>query len=193
MSRHIAYAFFETAIGVCGIAWGADGIVGASLPEESAEDIKARFTSRHPDAQEGAPPADVQDAIRRIRALLQGAADDLADIALDQTGLSDFSRHVYEIARRVPPGATRTYGEIAQELGGLHLAREVGQALGRNPYPIIVPCHRVLAAGGKTGGFSATGGIQTKFRMLAIERAKTDTLPSLFDELPLAIPPKRPD
>ena len=191
MSQPIFYTAFDTDIGRCGIAWGPDGIVGASLPEDSTADIAARFTARHPEAQEGVPPPHVEDAIRRIQALLQGSSDDLADIALDETGLSEFSRRVYEIARRIPPGATRTYGDIAKEMGGLHLAREVGQALGRNPYPIIVPCHRILAAGGKTGGFSATGGIQTKFRILAIERAKTDTAPSLFDELPLAIPPKR--
>lgn len=191
MSKQVFYTVFATAIGSCGIAWGPDGIVGASLPEDSPEDLRARFTARYPEAREGAPPSHVQNAIRRIQALLNGAADDLGDIALDETGLSEFSRRVYEIARLIPPGATRTYGDIAKEMGGLHLAREVGQALGRNPYPIIVPCHRVLAAGGKTGGFSATGGIETKFRMLAIERAKTDTLPSLFDELPLAAPPKR--
>lgn len=192
MSKPVSYTAFATAIGTCGIAWGPDGIVGASLPEDSSEDLQARFTGRHPHAQEGDPPSDIQAAIRRIQALLQGEADDLADIALDETDLSEFSRRVYEIARLIPPGATRTYGDIAKEMGGLHLAREVGQALGRNPYPIIVPCHRVLAAGGKTGGFSAPGGIQTKFRMLAIERAKTDTTPSLFDELPLAIPPQKP-
>jgi methylated-DNA-[protein]-cysteine S-methyltransferase len=191
MSQSVLYAVFDTAIGRCGIAWGPSGIVGASLPEDSANDLTARFTARHPDAKEGTPTPDIADAIRRIKGLLQGAADDLADIALDETGLSDFSRRVYVIARRIPPGATRTYGDIAKEMGGLHLAREVGQALGRNPYPIIVPCHRILAAGGKTGGFSAPGGVQTKFRMLAIERAKTDTAPSLFDELPLAAPPKR--
>lgn len=191
MSQSVLYAVFDTAIGHCGIAWGPTGIVGASLPEDSASDLKARFTARHPEAQEGTPPAHIANAIRRIQALLQGAADDLTDIKLDETGLSEFSRRVYEIARRIPPGATRTYGDIAKEMGGLHLAREVGQALGRNPYPIIVPCHRILAAGGKTGGFSAPGGIETKFRILAIERAKTDTLPSLFDELPLAAPPKR--
>ncbi len=191
MSQPVFYTVFDTAIGRCGIAWGPAGIIGASLPEDSANDLTARFAARHPEAQEGTPPPDIADAIRRIQALLQGAADDLADIPLDETGLSEFSRRVYEIARRIPPGATRTYGDIAKEMGGLHLAREVGQALGRNPYPIIVPCHRILAAGGKTGGFSAPGGIQTKFRMLAIERAKTDTAPSLFDELPLAAPPKR--
>lgn len=191
MSQPVFYTVFDTAIGRCGIAWGPAGIIGASLPEDSANDLTARFAARHPEAQEGTPPPDIADAIRRIQALLQGAADDLADIPLDETGLSEFSRRVYQIARRIPPGATRTYGDIAKEMGGLHLAREVGQALGRNPYPIIVPCHRILAAGGKTGGFSAPGGIQTKFRMLAIERAKTDTAPSLFDELPLAAPPKR--
>lgn len=192
MSTQIFYAVFDTAIGLCGIAWGPQGIVGASLPEENAEDIKARFTGRHPNAMESAPPPHIEEAIRRIQALLRGETDDLSDVKLDETGLSDFSRRLYAIARRIPPGATRTYGDIAKEMGGLHLAREVGQTLGRNPYPIIVPCHRVLAAGGKTGGFSATGGIQTKFRILAIERAKNDTLPSLFDELPLAVPPKRP-
>lgn len=191
MNQSVFYAVFDTAIGRCGIAWGPSGIVGASLPEDSTNDLTARFTARHPEAGESTPPPDIAEAIRRIQGLLQGAADDLCDIALDETGLSAFSRHVYEIARRIPPGATRTYGDIAKEMGGLHLAREVGQALGRNPYPIIVPCHRVLAAGGKTGGFSAPGGVQTKFRMLAIERAKTDTAPSLFDELPLAAPPKR--
>lgn len=192
MSQHVAYTFFDTAIGTCGIAWGAQGIVAASLPEDNREDLKARFIARHPEAIRGVPPPEVADAIRRIQGLFQGTADDLADIKLDETGLSEFSRRLYAIARRIPPGATRTYGDIAKEMGGLHLAREVGQTLGRNPYPIIVPCHRVLAAGGKTGGFSAPGGIQTKFRMLAIERAKTDTVPSLFDELPLAIPPKKP-
>jgi methylated-DNA-[protein]-cysteine S-methyltransferase len=192
MSQQIAYTFFDTAIGTCGIAWGAQGIVAASLPEDNRENLKARFIARHPEAMRGVPSPEVADAIRRIQGLFQGTSDDLADIELDETGLSEFSRRLYAIARRIPPGATRTYGDIAKEMGGLHLAREVGQTLGRNPYPIIVPCHRVLAAGGKTGGFSAPGGIQTKFRMLAIERAKTDTAPSLFDELPLAIPPKKP-
>ncbi|MGE4250304.1 MAG: methylated-DNA--[protein]-cysteine S-methyltransferase [Parvibaculaceae bacterium] len=187
-----AYSFFPTGIGACGIAWGAQGITGVSLPEAHEARLRARFNTRFPEAQEAPPPPEVARAIARIQALLAGGRDDLQDIALDDAEVPTFNKRVYAIARRIPPGATRTYGDIAKELGDPLLAREVGQALGRNPFPIIVPCHRVLAAGGRTGGFSATGGVETKFRMLAIERAKTDNTPSLFDELPLAAPPRRP-
>ena len=192
MTKTLSYSFFKTAIGTCGIVWSADGIAGVSLPEEQEELLRSRFALRYPKAEEGPPPSAVAKAITRIKALLSGAPDDLGDIVLDDAEVPSFNKRVYDIARRISPGATRTYGEIARELGDPLLAREVGQALGRNPFPIIVPCHRVLAANGKTGGFSATGGIQTKFRMLAIERAKTDNAPSLFDELPLAAPPRRP-
>jgi methylated-DNA-[protein]-cysteine S-methyltransferase len=187
-----SYSFFITAIGACGIAWSDEGITSVSLPEKQEMTLRARFKTRFPEAVEAPPPPAVAQAIERIQALFQGARDDLHDIVLDEADLPPFNKRVYDIARRIPPGATRTYGEIAKELGDPLLAREVGQALGRNPFPIIVPCHRVLAAGGKTGGFSATGGVETKFRMLAIERAKTDNAPSLFDELPLAAPPRRP-
>lgn len=187
-----AYNFFPTAIGACGIAWSAQGITSVSLPETHEAALRTRFKARFPDAREAPPPPAVSQTILRIQALLKGAADDLADIVLDEADVPAFNKRVYDIARRIGPGSTRTYGDIAKELGDPLLAREVGQALGRNPTPIIVPCHRVLAAGGKTGGFSATGGVATKFRMLAIERAKTDNAPSLFDELPLAAPPRRP-
>jgi methylated-DNA-[protein]-cysteine S-methyltransferase len=95
--------------------------------------------------------------------------------------LPEFDRRVYEVARGIAPGATLSYGEIAARLGERGLARDVGQALGRNPFPIIVPCHRVLAAGGKAGGFSANGGVTTKLRLLTIERARTSDAPTLFD------------
>ena len=95
------------------------------------------------------------------------------------------------MARSIPPGQTLTYGEIADRLGDRRPAREVGQALGRNPFPIVVPCHRVLAADGRTGGFSAPGGVETKLRMLAIERAQPGGAPALFDDLPLAVRPRR--
>src|SRR5437773_1910493 len=88
---------------------------------------------------------------------------------------------VYDIARKIPPGQTLTYGDIAKQLGGVELSRDVGQALGRNPCPIVVPCHRVLAAGNKPGGFSANGGVVTKLKMLAIEGAAVNHTPSLFD------------
>ena len=192
MTKTLSYCLFETAIGTCAIAWGDRGITGVSLPDETLEALRSRLAARYPSAAEAKPPATIARTIERIQAHLEGKPDGLGDIALDDRELSEFSRRVYGAARSIPPGATRTYGEIARELGDVALSREVGQALGRNPFPIIVPCHRVLAAGGKTGGFSAPGGIDTKFRMLAIERAKTDNTPSLFDDLPLAARPRHP-
>ena len=122
-----------------------------------------------------------QQAIDRITKLLAGEPDDLTDIPLDLDGVPDFNRGVYAIARTIPPGKTMTYGDIAKRLGGLELSRDVGQALGRNPCPVVVPCHRVLAAGGQPGGFSANGGVATKLKMLAIEGAYVNHTPNLFD------------
>jgi methylated-DNA-[protein]-cysteine S-methyltransferase len=102
-----------------------------------------------------------------------------------------FHQRVYAVARTIPPGATLSYGEIAVRLGDRGAARDVGEALGQNPFPIIVPCHRVLAAGGKVGGFSASGGVATKLRLLDIEGAQVGEAPSLFERLPLAAPPRR--
>jgi methylated-DNA-[protein]-cysteine S-methyltransferase len=121
------------------------------------------------------PPPDVQRATAGIRSLLDGEQRDLAEIRLDMDGVSEFHQRVYAIARRIPPGRTRTYGEIAAELGDKGLARAVGQALGLNPFAPVVPCHRVLAAGGKWGGFSAHGGAAAKLRMLAIEGARPES------------------
>ena len=123
----------------------------------------------------------MQQAIDRITNLLAGEPDNLTDIPLDLDGVPDFNRGVYEIARTIPPGKTITYGDIAKQLGGVELSRDVGQALGRNPCPIVVPCHRVLAAGNKPGGFSANGGVVTKLKMLEIEGALVNHTPSLFD------------
>ena len=136
---------------------------------------------RNADLTEAAPPAKVQNAIDGMIELLAGKPNDLADIALDLDGVPAFNRGVYDIARKIPPGKTLTYGDIAKQLGGVELSRDVGQALGRNPCPIVVPCHRVLAAGNKPGGFSANGGVVTKLKMLEIEGAPVNYTPSLFD------------
>jgi methylated-DNA-[protein]-cysteine S-methyltransferase len=165
------FTLFETAIGSTGIAWGPRGIAGVQLPEAGEAGTRARLAERFPGAREGAPPPDVARAIEEITALLRGEARDLAAIALDMEGVPPFHRRVYEAARAIAPGETLSYGEVAARLGSPGSARAVGQALGRNPFAIVVPCHRVLAAGGKPGGFSANGGITTKLRMLAIERA----------------------
>lgn len=167
----IGFALFETAIGKCGIAWGESGVAGVQLPEAGDSDTRARMLHRFPAAGESAPPPEVQRAVDRIVALLRGEESDLSMVALDMEGVPEFHRRVYEAARTIPPGKTLSYGDIARRVGAPGAARAVGQALGRNPFPIVVPCHRVLAAGGKIGGFSAQGGVATKRRMLAIEGA----------------------
>jgi methylated-DNA-[protein]-cysteine S-methyltransferase len=171
------WALFDTAIGRCGIVWGARGLRCVQLPEASASETRARLRRRFPDAQESPPPPAVERAIDRIVALLRGEPADLTAIELDMSGVPPFHERVYELARTIPSGATLSYGEVAARIGSPGAARAVGQALGKNPFAIVVPCHRVLAAGGKVGGFSAAGGTTTKLRMLRIEQAER----SLFD------------
>ena len=184
------FTLFDTQIGACGIAWNDRGVCGVQLPEASADATRARLIRRWGDNAEAEPSLEIAMVIDAIKALMCGAPEDLTFAVLDMDGLEPFARQVYEEARRIPPGETRTYGQIAMALGDNGLSRRVGQALGRNPFAIIVPCHRVLAAGGKTGGFSAGGGVATKLRMLSIERARTDPAPGLFDDLPLMARPK---
>jgi len=178
------FALFETAIGTCGIVWTARGICGVQLPEKDPAATRARVHRRHPTAVAAEPGSEARRAIDGIVALLSGEKRDLTGIAIDDERQAEFNRRVYAIARGIPPGRTMTYGEIAERLGDKTLARAVGQAMGENPTPVIMPCHRVLAASGKTGGFSAPGGIVTKLRLLTIEGAQPNG-PTLFDHLPL--------
>jgi methylated-DNA-[protein]-cysteine S-methyltransferase len=164
-------ALFETALGYCGVAWNDRGIMALQLPEATVSATRARLAWRCPGAVEATPPATVKAAIDSITGLLRGEARDLSGISLDMTALPEFDRRVYEIARTIAPGETLSYGDVAGRLGEPDAARDVGQALGRNPFPIIVPCHRVVATGGKLGGFSARGGTATKRRLLGIEGA----------------------
>jgi methylated-DNA-[protein]-cysteine S-methyltransferase len=180
MTEH-HYAIFDTAIGRCGLVWGERGIHAVQLPMGSEEKTRGRLRQRYGDIAEASPPPEVQHAIDRIVELLAGKPNDLREVVLDLEDVPEFNRGVYDIARTIPPGKTMTYGDIAKRLGGVELSRDVGQALGRNPCPIVVPCHRVLAAGGKPGGFSANGGVVTKLKMLAIEGAVVNHTPSLFD------------
>jgi len=172
---------FDSAIGPCGVAWGADGIVGCQLPEASASATRARLQQRFPLARESAPPPEVQSACDGIVALLRGEAISLEDVRLDMSGVPELHRRVYAVTRAIAPGSTLSYGEVAQRLGDASLARAVGLALSRNGYAPIVPCHRVLAAGGQAGGFSARGGLATKLRLLTIEGARFGGAPGLFD------------
>jgi methylated-DNA-[protein]-cysteine S-methyltransferase len=166
-----AYGFtlFDTAIGRCGVAWSDRGLVGVQLSEAGDMETRERILQRFPTAAERPPPPNVRLAIDAIAALLQGEPSNLSAIELDMDGVAPFHRRVYEATRTIPPGKTLAYRDVAVRLGTPGAARAVGQALGRNPFPIVVPCHRVLAAGGKIGGFSAHGGTETKRLMLAIE------------------------
>ena len=166
------FALFKTAVGACGIAWSDGGIASIQLPARDDSATRARLATRCSGAREASPPPEVQRAIDAIVSLLNGEPSDLSFITLDLEGVPDFDRRVYEVARTIPTGVTRSYGDVARRLGDPGLARAVGQALGRNPFVIVVPCHRVLAAGGKAGGFSATGGTATKLTLLAIEGAQ---------------------
>jgi methylated-DNA-[protein]-cysteine S-methyltransferase len=174
----IGFALFDTAIGRCGIVWSPAGILGLQLPEASEAAARARLRRRFPAAEEIAPPPAVAAAIARIAAHLAGRNDDLRDVELALDAAGDGDRRVYAAARLIPPGTTVTYGELAAHLGNPGAARAVGQALGRNPWPIVIPCHRVTAADGRTGGFSAPGGAATKLKLLEIEGAlAADSLP----------------
>jgi methylated-DNA-[protein]-cysteine S-methyltransferase len=178
----VEFALFETSVGPVGIVWGDAGVLGVQLPEGSEAATRDRLKRAHPGADETTAtlPATVQRAIDGIIALLSGEPDDLRDVLLDLDSVPSFNARVYDVARGIGPGETMTYGEIAARLGEPRASREVGQALGHNPFPLIVPCHRVLAAGGKLGGFSAPGGVTTKLRLLDIEGAEPNGQPALF-------------
>jgi methylated-DNA-[protein]-cysteine S-methyltransferase len=173
MNTGSGMALFQTAFGVCGIAWTVAGIRAVQLPAGTVGATRARL-ARRPGTPgvERLPPDDVADAIRRIQAMLAGSRDALLELAVDLDGVAPFRRDVYAIVRGIPPGQTLTYGAIAGRLGApREAAQRVGQVMGSNPVPLIVPCHRVLAAGGKLGGFSAPGGAATKRRLLEMEGA----------------------
>ena len=180
----LSFTVFDTPIGACGLTWSDAGIAGLQLPEKTAAATRSRVQRRWPGVEEGLPPPHIQHAIDRVLKLLNDGRTDLTDIPLDLSAAPEFNRKVYEVARAIPPGQTMTYGEIAKRIGALpQEAREVGAALGKNPIAIIVPCHRVLAANGKMGGFSANGGVATKRRILEIEGASAVGAGPLFDRL----------
>ncbi len=165
------YSIFETEIGWAGLAWAEGGLTAAHLPERDPAIVRKSFARRVPGATEAQPTLEMKELIKGVQALMRGEKPDLSSARLDLTRVPEFNARVYEITRRIPAGETLTYGAIATTLGDRLLARDVGAALGKNPWPIIVPCHRVTAAGGKLGGFSARGGAETKLKLLEIEGA----------------------
>jgi methylated-DNA-[protein]-cysteine S-methyltransferase len=161
--------FFDTVLGRCALVWGPGGVRSVHLPETTERDTRERVLADHPAALEAEPPDGIRQAASAIAGLLRGGGDDLGEIPLDMANLPPFRRKVYEAARGIPAGRTRTYGELAADVGRPGAARAVGHAMSRNPYPLVVPCHRVVASDGTLGGFSAPGGLATKRRLLGIE------------------------
>lgn len=178
-------SIFETPIGFCGIAWRNAKIIGVEIGATQENEIRHRLIERLAGAQMIAPPNFVHKAIAQIKMLLDGGIPDFSGLPLALDKLPDLNRQVYAIISELSVGETTTYGAIARRIGDVSLSQAVGYALGKNPFPIIIPCHRVLGANGKVGGFSAAGGVATKMRLLNIERARTTTEPDLFGGLPL--------
>jgi methylated-DNA-[protein]-cysteine S-methyltransferase len=164
------YLVFETASGFCGIAWNSVGITRFQLPARSAEATERNLLRRLPSAELGTPPPQVVEAVTAVKQYFEGKKIDFSRFQLDLGEQDEFFKQIYAAARRVGWGQTTTYGTLAKELGvEPQAARDVGQAMAENPVPLIIPCHRVLAAGNKVGGFSAPGGSAAKIRMLQLE------------------------
>lgn len=187
----LGYTIFDTGIGRCGIAWGPSGVIGVQLPEAREIDTRRRLFQLYPDARELRPPLNAEIAIEGIATLLRGGNSDLSDVALDMTGVPAFNQRVYSLTRLIPRGETRTYAEIASALRASGAVYSVAQAIARNPFMMIVPCHRVLEAGNYTDKISPNGGAISKRRLLSIEGAHPTASKTLFDVL-LPVAPPRP-
>ncbi|HZV92074.1 MAG TPA: methylated-DNA--[protein]-cysteine S-methyltransferase, partial [Caldimonas sp.] len=179
-----AFAIFPTCLGDCAVAWNDIGLIGIWLPDESAARLRVRVARRCAGIVEAAPPPAVSQAIAAMTRLVADGRADLRDIRIDDSMLDAFDRRVCAAAREILPGRVLTYGQLAQRLGGAATARRVGESMARNRFPMVVPCHRVVASGGGLGGFSAPGGHVTKRRLLVVERARLDGTADLFDDPP---------
>ena len=185
------FTIFDTALGRCGIAWGEYGIIGVQLPEAREIETRRRVFRLYPEAREMRPPLNVEIAIDGIVALLRGQPGDFSDVTLDMRDIQPFNARVYEFTRTIPRGETRTYGEVAASLRFSGAVHSVAQAISRNPFVIIVPCHRVLEAGSYADKISPNGGSISKRRLLSIEGAVSSSSKTLFDVL-LPVAPPRP-
>jgi methylated-DNA-[protein]-cysteine S-methyltransferase len=185
------YTIFDTAIGRCGIAWGDLGVIGVQLPESREIETRRRLFQLFPEARELRPVLNVEIAIEGIVALLRGGSVDFSDVILDMNAIPAFNRRVYELTRTIPRGETRTYGEIAAKLKASGASHSVAQAISKNPFMLIVPCHRVLEAGGYADKISPYGGSISKRRLLSLDGALSPGSKTLFDVL-LPVAPPRP-
>ena len=187
----LGYTIFDTSVGRCGIAWGDLGVLGVQLPEAREIETRRRLFQIFPDTRELRPSPEIQGAIDGIAALLRGKAADFSGVQLDMTDVRPFDGRVYDFTRTIPRGETLTYGEVAARLKASGAAHSVAQALSRNPFMLIVPCHRVLEAGGYADRISPYGGSISKRRLLSLEGALSPGSKTLFDVL-LPVAPPRP-
>jgi methylated-DNA-[protein]-cysteine S-methyltransferase len=191
MSGH-GFTIFDTAVGRCGIAWGGLGILGVQLPEARELETRRRMYRVYPEAREQRPPLNTEIAIEGIVALLRGGDADMSEVALDCTGIPYFSQRVYQFTRSIPRGETRTYDEVAGAMRVQGAVYSVAQAIGRNPFMIIVPCHRVLESGNYADKMAPNGGVISKRRLLTIEGAHPTVSKTLFEVLLPPVAPPRP-
>lgn len=182
MSDRVDFTVFGTAIGECALAWNGTGVLAAWLPEASETRLRMRVKKRFAGAVEARPDGQIAAVVAAIGALLAGERTDLGFVRLDDSRIDPFDRRVYAAARRIAAGRVVSYAELAARVGANASARDVGQSLGRNPFPLIVPCHRIVASSGELGGFSAPGGTATKRRLLTIEDARREGVDDLFDQ-----------
>lgn len=187
-----SYSIFDTALGRCGIAWGAGGILGVQLAGMREIETRGQLLRRFPDARETRPSLDIEPAIDAIATLLRGQACDIPDVELDLQGVPAFNRRVYGLLRGIPRGETITFREIGARLGASGATHSVSQAVARNPFPILVPCHRAVETRGDTAGAPGFGGTITRYRLLSLEGALAGRGPSLFDALLPFAPPRSP-
>lgn len=187
MSGPHGFTLFDTAFGRCALAWTEHGLSAVRLPDASEALTRANLLARQPQASEwpasacsDRAPSFVAAAIAAVQSHLDGQLRDLRELPLDLRRVHAFEGRVYAAARALDPGHTCTYGELAHSIGEPAALRAVGQALGHNPWPLVIPCHRVLAAGGRLGGFSAPGGSDTKRRLLVLEASRVRREGQLF-------------
>jgi methylated-DNA-[protein]-cysteine S-methyltransferase len=185
------YAIFDTSIGRCGIVWSEVGIVAVQLPEAREIDTRRRLFRLYPEAREMRPPIMVETAMEGVATLLRGGDIDLSDVTLNMTGISVFNQRVYEWTRIIPRGETRTYDEVANLMRRAGAAYSVAEAIAKNPFMVIVPCHRVLEAGHYADKISPFGGTISKRHLLSLEGTHPIASKTLFDVL-LPVAPPRP-
>jgi methylated-DNA-[protein]-cysteine S-methyltransferase len=187
------YAIFDTGIGRCGIVWSEAGIVAVHLPEAREIDTRRRLFRLYPEAREMRPPMMVQIATEGVGTLLRGRDADLSDVTLDVTGITAFNQRVYELTRSIPRGETRTYNEVASMMRRTGAAYSVAEAIAKNPFMVIVPCHRVLETGHYADKISPFGGTISKRHLLSLEGTRPIASKTLFDVLLPVAPPRPPN